>query len=74
MEARDIREQLMQTCKRVGIDPEVETGEDVDPILRSMGHGLAGNSALLQPDGTYKQTMGQTVSCGVVYIDTQCDC
>jgi HrpA-like RNA helicase len=65
IEARDIREQLVLVCRRVGIDPgegEKEGGEEEeDAVIRSLGHGLAGNSAFLQTDGTYKQTMGQTV-------------
>ncbi|KJA17971.1 hypothetical protein HYPSUDRAFT_972876 [Hypholoma sublateritium FD-334 SS-4] len=63
LEAREIREQLVVTCRRVHIDataaPKEE--EEEDAVVRSMGHGLAGNSAFLQPDGTYKQTMGQTI-------------
>ena len=61
LEAREIREQLVVTCRRVGIDPSVSAKDNEDPVIRSMGHGLAGNSAFLQADGTYKQTMGQTV-------------
>jgi ATP-dependent RNA helicase DHX33 len=49
------------TCRRVVIDPWVSAKDNEDPVIRSMGHGLAGNSAFLQADGTYKQTMGQTV-------------
>ena len=49
------------TCRRVGIDPSVSAKDNEDPVIRSMGHGLAGNSAFLQADGTYKQTMAQTV-------------
>ncbi|KAF9555316.1 P-loop containing nucleoside triphosphate hydrolase protein [Agrocybe pediades] len=61
LEARDIREQLVVTCNRVGIDATVSAKEDEDSIIKSIGHGLAGNSAFLQPDGSYKQTMGQTI-------------
>ncbi|TRM61176.1 P-loop containing nucleoside triphosphate hydrolase protein [Schizophyllum amplum] len=61
MEARDIREQLRRTCEREGVDwrasvPEGPTREDA--VVRSMAHGLLQNSALLQPDNTYKQLMG----------------
>ena len=62
LEARDIREQLVVTCGRAGIDPAASAKENEDPVIRSMGHGLAGNSAFIQPDGSYKQTMGQSVS------------
>ncbi|KAF8817173.1 P-loop containing nucleoside triphosphate hydrolase protein [Phlegmacium glaucopus] len=61
LEARDIREQLVVTCGRVGIDPVASAKETEDPVIRSMGHGLVGNSAFIQPDGSYKQTMGQAI-------------
>lgn len=61
IEARDIREQLVATCKRVGIDAMAKVKDKEDPIIRSIGHGLAGNAAFLQPDGGYKQAIGHTV-------------
>ena len=68
LEARDIREQLVVTCGRVGIDPAASAKENDDPVIRSMGHGLAGNSAFIQPDGSYKQTMGQNVSLLLLFF------
>jgi len=65
IEARDIREQLVRTCKRVGLDPSASVKkeeEEAEAVMRSLGHGLVGNSALLQPDGSYKQTIGQRVN------------
>ncbi|KAF8904083.1 P-loop containing nucleoside triphosphate hydrolase protein [Gymnopilus junonius] len=61
LEARDIREQLVVTCNRAGINPTTSVRDNEEPIIRSIGHGLAGNSAFLQADGSYKQTMGQTI-------------
>ncbi|KAH7876133.1 P-loop containing nucleoside triphosphate hydrolase protein [Lentinula edodes] len=61
LEASDIRDQLRQTCQRLGIDHSVSCGDKEDPIIFSLGHGLAMNIALLQPDGTYKQTIGQSI-------------
>lgn len=61
-EAREIRDQLRQSCSRVGIDWQVSCKEDEEPVLKSLGYGLVQNSALLQRDGTYKQTMGPSVS------------
>lgn len=61
LEASDIRDQLRQTCQRLGIDHSISCGDKEDPIIFSLGHGLAMNIALLQPDGTYKQTIGQSV-------------
>ena len=63
IEARDIREQLAMTCRRADINPLTSANDKEDPIIRSFGHGLVANSALLQPDGSYKQTIGQVVSC-----------
>lgn len=62
VEAAEIRNQLRQTCTRVGIDWKVSCGEKEEPVLKSLASGLAQNSAFLQPDGSYKQTMGQSVS------------
>ncbi|KAJ7246377.1 ATP-dependent RNA helicase Prh1 [Mycena rebaudengoi] len=60
-EAGAIRTQLRQTCTRVGIDWRVSCGEREEPVLLSLAHGLAQNAALIAPDGTYKQIMGQSV-------------
>jgi ATP-dependent RNA helicase DHX33 len=62
IEARDIREQLAMTCKQAGISSSSSANGKEDPIISSLGHGLVANSALLQPDGSYKQTIGQVVS------------
>ncbi|KAG6890329.1 hypothetical protein C0995_009536 [Termitomyces sp. Mi166 len=61
LEAADIRNQLRQTCERLEIDWKVSCGDKDDPVVRSLAFGLAQNSAFLQPDGSYKQTMGQTI-------------
>ncbi|KAG5221105.1 ATP-dependent RNA helicase [Salix suchowensis] len=64
LEARDIRDQLKQTCARYGISFDEGVRADNnndDAVLKALAHGLVLNSALLQPDGaTYKQTMGHT--------------
>ncbi|KAK7048091.1 P-loop containing nucleoside triphosphate hydrolase protein [Favolaschia claudopus] len=60
-EAAAIREQLCVSCERAGIDWRVSCGEREEPVLLSLAHGLAQNAALIAPDGTYKQIMGQTV-------------
>jgi HrpA-like RNA helicase len=62
IEAVSIRDQLRQTCERMKIDWRVSGGDKEEPVVRSLAHGLAQNSAFLQPDGSYKQTMGQSVS------------
>lgn len=68
LEANDIRKQLRQTCQRLGIDHQISCGDKEDPVIHSLGHGLAMNLALLQPDGSYKQTIGQAVC----RFDTNC--
>lgn len=60
-EATDIRAQLETTCERLGIDPRASCGDDADPVLRCLLRGSFQNTALLQPDSTYKQTMGGQV-------------
>ena len=61
LEAADIKKQLRQTCDRLKIDWKVSCGDKDDLVVRSLAFGLAQNSAFLQMDGSYKQTMGQTV-------------
>ncbi|GLB41932.1 putative RNA helicase [Lyophyllum shimeji] len=60
LEAAEIRNQLRQTCGRLGIDWKVSCGDKEEPVVKSLAYGLAQNSAFLQPDGSYKQTMGQS--------------
>jgi len=62
LEATSIRHQLRGTCGRMGIDWKVSCGDKEEPVLKSLAYGLAQNSAFLQPDGSYKQTMGHSVS------------
>lgn len=73
LEANDIREQLRQTCHRLGIDHHTSCGDKEDPVIQSLGHGLAMNLALLQPDGSYKQAIGQAVRClAVICVRWSC--
>lgn len=60
-EALEIRDQLRVTCHRLGIDWKVSCGDQEEPVILSLAEGLAQNSAFLQTDGSYKQTMGQSV-------------
>ncbi|KAJ7134300.1 hypothetical protein C8R44DRAFT_770105 [Mycena epipterygia] len=60
-EARSIRDQLSVLCARVGIDCRTSCGEREEPVLLSLAHGLAQNAALIAPDGSYKQIMGQSI-------------
>ncbi|KAJ7070122.1 P-loop containing nucleoside triphosphate hydrolase protein [Mycena amicta] len=60
-EATNIREQLRVSCERAGIDWKTSCGDREEPVLLALAHGLAQNAALITPDGTYKQTMGQQI-------------
>lgn len=73
LEANDIREQLRQTCQRLGIDHQTSCGDKEDPVIHSLGHGLAMNLALLQPDGSYKQTIGQAVCYDAIWLEVRID-
>ena len=66
IEAREVRKQLEGVCERLGwtegLRDAGDSGEkEEESILFSLGCGLVQNSAFLQPDGSYKQTMGRSV-------------
>jgi ATP-dependent RNA helicase DHX33 len=64
-EAMEIRTQLRELCERQRIDWKTSCGDresEERAVLRSLVQGLVQNTAFLQPDGRYKQTMGQSVS------------
>ncbi|KDN50454.1 hypothetical protein RSAG8_00952, partial [Rhizoctonia solani AG-8 WAC10335] len=58
-EALAIRSQLRSTCQRMNMDSTQKPGDMSDSILKSLLAGLFMNTALLQPDGSYKQIVGQ---------------
>ncbi|KDQ06599.1 hypothetical protein BOTBODRAFT_49315 [Botryobasidium botryosum FD-172 SS1] len=59
-EAGNIARQLRSACDRVeGMDRKVSCGDDEDAILKSLLLGFFQNTAMIQPDGTYRQTLGQ---------------
>jgi HrpA-like RNA helicase len=62
LEATRIRDQLRLTCDRMGLDWRLSCKSDEEPVLRSLVLGFVQNSALLQPDGSYRQLMGRSVS------------
>lgn len=66
-EALKIRDQLRLTCQRVGMDWRTTTKDKEEPILRSFVAGLVQQSALLQPDGSYKQLMGHAVRSAWIF-------
>lgn len=61
-EAMEVRRQLRQICRRVGIDVDLSCGDQVQVVLRCLALGLVQNTAFIQPNGLYKQVMGSSVS------------
>ncbi|KAG8763599.1 putative ATP-dependent RNA helicase dhr2 [Ceratobasidium sp. 423] len=58
-EALSIRAQLRSTCQHMKMDSTQKSSDTSDSILKSLLAGLFMNTALLQPDGSYKQIVGQ---------------
>jgi ATP-dependent RNA helicase DHX33 len=66
LEASKIHQQLISISSKIGLNPELSSlregqQEEEDRIITSLAYGLVANSAFLQKDGTYKQTMGHSV-------------
>lgn len=60
-EALKIRDQLRVTCEKAGLDWRTSRSDMEEVVLRCFTIGLKQQSALLQPDGSYKQLMGPFV-------------
>jgi ATP-dependent RNA helicase DHX33 len=58
----EARKQLIERCGRLGLDSESSTGEEVEPVLNSLVAGLFANTAILQPDGSYRHSLSRQVS------------
>ncbi|KAI9316800.1 P-loop containing nucleoside triphosphate hydrolase protein [Dichotomocladium elegans] len=56
--ALDVRKQLIQFCERFEIPPNTTCGTDTDQVLKCFLTGFFHNTALLQPDGSYKSVAG----------------
>jgi len=61
IEAKDIRDQLVSICEKLGMDPKSSVKDNGDAVVLCLGNGLVGNAAFIQPDGSYKQVMGASV-------------
>ena len=61
-EAMEIRVQLRQISTRIGADWQSSCGSEAEPLLKSLVRGMAYQTALLRPEGGYKQTVGSSVS------------
>ncbi|KAJ3027678.1 putative ATP-dependent RNA helicase dhr2, partial [Rhizophlyctis rosea] len=58
----DIKSQLTTFCEKQSIDPEVSCGTDYEPLLKCLLSGLFLNTAVIQPDNSYRTLVGnQTV-------------
>jgi len=55
------RDQMKGICEKEGVDWRTTSGDDSEPILRSLVDGLFTNTAILR-DGEYKQLVGSSVS------------
>jgi HrpA-like RNA helicase len=57
-----IRDQLRELAVRQGRDPDSSCGTEWDRVGKCLLAGLFMNSAIITPDGTYRQTAGSLVS------------
>lgn len=48
-------------CERLGITPTATCGADTDAVLKCFLTGFFQNTALLQPDGSYKSVTGSQI-------------
>ncbi|GAA5811851.1 hypothetical protein MFLAVUS_005297 [Mucor flavus] len=56
--AMEVRDQLIRFCERIDMDPKSSCGSDTDSVLKCFLTGFFQNTALLQPDGSYKSVAG----------------
>jgi len=60
-QAIKIREQLRSLAEKHGKDWKVAAGAESGPVVRALLQGLFMNTAVIQADGTYRQTAGSLV-------------
>ncbi|KAL9540685.1 hypothetical protein MBANPS3_009551 [Mucor bainieri] len=56
--ALEVRDQLIRFCERIDMNPSSTCGSDTDSVLKCFLTGFFQNTALLQPDGSYKSVAG----------------
>ncbi|PHZ11673.1 ATP-dependent RNA helicase DHX8 [Rhizopus microsporus ATCC 52813] len=56
--ALEVRDQLIRFCERIDLDPNSSCGTETDNLLKCFITGFFQNTALLQPDGSYKSVTG----------------
>jgi len=59
--AMRVRDQLRELATRNGKDWNVSCGSETEVVVRCLLQGLFMNTAIIQADGTYKQTAGSLV-------------
>ena len=60
--ALEVREQLVRFCERLDIPSQTSCGTETESVIKCFLTGFFQNTALLQPDGSYKSVTGnQTV-------------
>ncbi|KAI7903027.1 P-loop containing nucleoside triphosphate hydrolase protein [Cokeromyces recurvatus] len=59
--AMEVRDQLIRFCERIDMDPNSTCGGETDNVLKCFLTGFFQNTALLQPDGSYKSVAGSQV-------------
>lgn len=67
--ALKVREQLRELARRDGADPTLTCGSESEVVGRCLLRGLFMNTAIVQSDGSYRQTAGSLVSLLPVYFD-----
>ena len=60
--ALKVREQLRELARRDGVDPGLTCGSESEVVGRCLLRGLFMNTAIVQSDGSYRQTAGSLVS------------
>jgi len=60
--ALKVREQLKELARRDGVDPNLTCGSESEVVGRCLLRGLFMNTAIVQSDGSYRQTAGSLVS------------
>ncbi|KAK4688275.1 hypothetical protein P7C73_g1837, partial [Tremellales sp. Uapishka_1] len=56
--ALKVRTQLRELCEKDGRDWRVSAGNETEGVMKSLLSGLFMNTAIIQADGTYRQTAG----------------
>jgi len=59
--ALKVREQLKELARRDGKDPNISCGSEMELVGRCLLRGLYMNTAIVQSDGSYRQTAGSLV-------------